>query len=110
MTRWRGPVVQLAPVQGVKGITCRATICGDWPLLSGVEMGSGRGGGAEGGSAVRALRWTGSTTAAVLGRARLRCCCWARGARLGAALAQRSGAASSVIPPAAATARVARAR
>lgn len=110
MTRWRGPVVQLAPVQGVKGITCRATICGACPLLAGVEMGSGRGGGAAGGSAVTALPWVGSATVAALGRARLRCCCWARGARLGAALAQRSGAASSVIAPAAIKARVARAR
>jgi len=75
-------VLQLAPVpkvvQGLNGITCRATIRGA----------SGSGGGAPGGSAVW-LSSRGSAALSLLGRTQLRCCCWARGARLGAALAQR---------------------
>ena len=96
------------PVQGLNGITCRATIRGAWLSLAGGVSSSGWGGGVPGGSALRALCW-GAAVLSRLGRVQLRCCCWARGARLGGALAPDGGAARPVIAAAAAAA-AARAR
>lgn len=98
-------MLQLAPVpravQGLNGITCSATMRGA----------SGGGGGSPGVTAVW-LSSRGSAALSLLGGTQLRCCCWARGARLGAALAQRGAEASSVIVAAVAAvaATVARAR
>lgn len=76
MARSRRPVFQLAPVrnavQGVKGITCSATIRGAWLSLAGAMTGSGSGGGVPGGRAVRVsgchgfarVGWLGAAVAA----------------------------------------------